>query len=135
MRVPYKTERVKNPVYKKDKNGVKKAWTPNPNGALRTDIFDFPVLAGKLYENERTEHPTQKPEALITEFLKAFVPKEDGKFVGSVLDPFMGSGTLPVACERLNLEGNHVTYTGIELETKWYDTAKHRISLLKGLDF
>lgn len=83
VRVPYKTERVKNPVYKKDKNGNKKAWIPNPNGALRSDIFDFPVLAGKLYENERTEHSTQKPESLIMELVKAFCPKdENNRFNG-----------------------------------------------------
>ena len=67
---------------------------------------------------------------LCEKLLKIYAPKN-----AVIYDPFMGSGTLPVACERLNLEGNHVTYTGIELETKWYDTAKHRISLLKGLDF
>ena len=119
VRVPYKTERVKNPVYKKDKNGVKKAWIPNPNGALRNDVFEFPVLAGKLYENERTEHPTQKPESLITELVKAFCPKD-----GRVLDPFMGSGTTPAVCNKLNID-----CVGIELEEKWYNIAKNRIGV------
>ena len=117
VRVPYKTERVKSPVYKKDKDGNKKAWLPNPNGALRDDIFEFPVLAGKLYEQERTKHPTQKPESLITELLKAFAPKG-----GDVLDPFMGSGTTIVCCNRLGLNG-----AGIELEREWFDIALQRV--------
>lgn len=119
VRVPYKTERVKNPVYKKDKNGVKKAWIPNPNGALRNDVFEFPVLAGKLYEKERTEHPTQKPESLIIELVKAFCPKG-----GKVLDPFMGSGTTPAVCNKLGID-----CIGIELEEKWYNIAKNRIEV------
>ena len=67
VRVPYKsTDRLKNPVYYKGKNGEKKIWQPNPNGAMRGDIWDFPTLAGKAFEKEKTPHPTQKPEALIT---------------------------------------------------------------------
>lgn len=74
VRVPYKTDRVKNPVYKKNAKGD--VADLNPNGALRTDIFEYPILAGKLYQDERTDHPTQKPEALITELIKAFVLKK-----------------------------------------------------------
>ena len=76
VRVPYKsTDRLKNPEYYKGKNGEKKIWQPNPNGAMRGDIWDFPTLAGKAFEKEKTPHPTQKPEALITEIIKAFCPK------------------------------------------------------------
>ena len=127
VRVPYKTDRVKNPVYKKNAKGELKAWTPNPNGALRTDIFEYPILAGKLYQDERTDHPTQKPEALITELIKAFCPKKDGKYDGVVLDPFLGSGTTAVCCEKLNKQGNNIRYIGIELEQHWCDVANDRL--------
>ncbi len=93
VRVPYKsTDRLKNPVYYKNSHGEKCKWEPNPKGAMRGDIWAFPTLAGKLYQNEKTTHPTQKPEALITEIIKAFCPKnEDGFYEGVILDPFHGN--------------------------------------------
>ena len=135
VRVPYKsTERIKSPVYKKNAKGEKVAWTPNPLGALRGDIWDYPVLAGKLYEKERTGHPTQKPEALIIELIKAFCPKDsEGRYNGVVLDPFLGSGTLGVCCEKLNLQGHRIKWCGIELEEKWCDVARKRLNFGKGL--
>lgn len=129
VRVPYKSkERLKNPVYYKDKNGNKKEWHPHPGGALRGDIWQFPTLAGKLYKEERTEHPTQKPEALITELIKAYCPKnEQGQYEGTILDPFHGSGTLGVCCEKLNKQGHKIRWIGFELEEKWVNVCKQRI--------
>lgn len=133
IRVPYKSaERLKNPVYYKGKNGERKVWTPNPNGALRGDIWDFPTLAGKLYKQERTDHPTQKPEALITELLKAYCPKDnDGRYCGSVYDPFHGSGTLGVCAEKLNLAGHSIKWIGSEIEERWCDVANSRIEKVR----
>lgn len=129
VRVPYKsTERLKNPVYYKGKNGERKIWKPNPNGAMRGDIWNFPTLAGKAYEKEKTSHPTQKPETLITEIIKAYCPKNaDGKFEGNILDPFHGSGTLGVCCEKLNQQGHKIKWIGIELEQKWCNIAEERL--------
>lgn len=139
VRVPYKSaERLKNPVYYKGKNGERKVWKPDQRGALRGDIWDFPTLAGSLYKKERTEHPTQKPEALFMELIKAFCPKnEEGELEGLVFDPFHGSGTLGVCCERLNREGNKITWLGTELEPKWNDIALSRLEEFdcgKGID-
>ncbi len=130
VRVPYEsTKRLKSPVYYKDKNGNKKEWKPNPKGALRGDIWEFPTLAGKAFANERTSHPTQKPESLIYELIKAFCPKnKDGKYEGLILDPFHGSGTLGVCCEKLNKEGHNIKWIGIELEKKWVDISINRIN-------
>lgn len=129
VRVPYKsTERLKNPVYYKGKDGERKIWTPNPKGAMRGDVWAFPTLAGKAYEKEKTPHPTQKPEALIMELIKAFCPKDkEDRYCGTVLDPFHGSGTLGVCCEKLNREGHHIKWLGIELEERWCDIARERI--------
>lgn len=129
VRVPYKsTDRLKNPVYYKGKNGEKKIWQPNPNGAMRGDVWDFPTLAGKAFEKEKTLHPTQKPEALIMEIIKAFCPKDaEGKYAGTILDPFHGSGTLGVCCEKLNKEGHKIKWIGIELERNWCNIAEERI--------
>lgn len=130
VRIPYKsTERLKSAVNYKDAKGNTKTWTPNPQGAMRGDIWDFPTLAGRRFEKERTEHPTQKPESLITEIIKAFCPMRDGKYNGSILDPFHGSGTLGVCCEKLNaVDGNQILWTGIEIEKRWCDIAQERIN-------
>lgn len=129
VRVPYKsTERLKKPVFYKNSKGEKVGWTPNPNGAMRGDVWSFPTLAGKVFEKEKTSHPTQKPEALIMELIKAFCPKDkDGFYNGTILDPFHGSGTLGVCCERLNAQGHKIRWIGIELEKKWCDIANERL--------
>ena len=132
VRLPYKsTERLKSPVKYKGSDGSVKIWQPNPNGAMRGDIWDFPTLAGKRFAKEKTPHPTQKPESLITELLKAFCPMKDGKFCGTVLDPFHGSGTLGVCCEKLNSQGHSIKWIGIELEKKWCDVAQERLAKLR----
>jgi len=133
VRVPYKsTKRLRNTVYYKDKNGNKKAWKPNPNGALRGDIWSYPTLAGKAFAKERTSHPTQKPEALIIELIKAFCPKnEEGKYEGKILDPFHGSGTLGVCCEKLNQQGHNIKWIGIEIEEKWVNISNERINKIE----
>lgn len=132
VRVPYKsTERLKNPVYYTGKNGEKKVWTPNPAGALRGDIWSFPTLAGKLYEKEKTPHPTQKPESLIMELIKAYCPKDsEGHYCGTIFDPFHGSGTLGVCCEKLNQQGHNIRWIGSELECRWCEIANERLANL-----
>ncbi len=128
VRIPYKSEeRLRNKITYRGKDGEKKVWEPNPRGSMRGDIWDFPTLAGKRFEHEKTEHPTQKPESLITELIKAFCPMKNGKYTGNIIDPFHGSGTLGVCCEKLNKEGNEIKWTGIELEKRWCNVAEERI--------
>lgn len=59
-------------------------------------------------------HPTEKPVGLMLKLLQ--------KTAGSVLDPFMGSGTTGVACAKLGR-----SFTGIEAERKFFDIACARI--------
>lgn len=128
VRIPYKSsERLRSAVKYKDAKGNEKIWEPNPRGANRGDVWDFPTLAGKAFASERTAHPSQKPEALITEIIKAFCPMSEGLFTGSILDPFHGAGTLGVCCERLNKDGHRIMWTGIEIESRWCDIAKQRL--------
>lgn len=61
-----------------------------------------------------TGHPTQKPERLM-EWSVLFTS-------GTVVDPFMGSGTTGVACARLGRK-----FIGIEIEPKYFDIACRRI--------
>jgi site-specific DNA-methyltransferase (adenine-specific) len=63
-------------------------------------------------------HPTQKPCAVMMWTIeKAKVPEG-----ATVLDPFMGSGTTGVACERLGRK-----FIGIEKERRYFDIACKRI--------
>ena len=61
-------------------------------------------------------HPTQKPIAVM-EWCLGFLP--DAK---TILDPFMGSGTTLVACQRMGRHG-----TGIELDPDYFDIACRRV--------
>jgi len=123
MRIPYRSERVKNPCYKKDSKGVKRAWLPNPMGALKGDVWKYPVLSGKLYQQERTAHPTQKPETIVTDLIRAFLPK---KVDAKVFDPFSGSGTVPVCCQKLGIK-----WVACEIEDKWVDVTNKRLETLR----
>lgn len=63
------------------------------------------------------QHPTQKPEWLMERCVSSVVPPE-----GTCLDPFMGSGTTLVACQKLGRQG-----TGIELDPDYFDIACKRV--------
>ena len=64
--------------------------------------------------DEYHAHPTQKPIKLLLRLVR--------RTVGTVLDPFMGSGTTGVACARLGRR-----FIGIEIEPKYFDIACRRI--------
>lgn len=60
-------------------------------------------------------HPTQKPVDLFMELIQCNVAK-------TVLDPFLGSGTTAIACERLNRH-----WIGIEISKEYCEIAAKRI--------
>lgn len=66
---------------------------------------------------EKNGHPCPKPIGQWTRLLKRVM--RDGE---TVLDPFMGSGTTLVACQRMGLHG-----TGIELDPDYFDIACRRV--------
>jgi site-specific DNA-methyltransferase (adenine-specific) len=81
---------------------------------LRT-VWDIPNNKAKT-ERQFGGHPTQKPRRLTDRlFLVA------GQSGGSVLVPFMGSGTEMVAALD-----NEMRPTGIEIEREWFDLACSR---------
>ena len=77
------------------------------------DLKDYPAGTKDLKNND---HPTPKPTPLFIYLLSKFLKK------GVVLDPFLGSGTTAVACERLNRR-----WIGIEIEEKYCEIAAKRI--------
>jgi site-specific DNA-methyltransferase (adenine-specific) len=74
------------------------------------DVQRFPVGSYKA-----TGHPAEKPQAL-----KDFLVKHSGD--GTVLDPFMGSGTTGVAAVQAGRE-----FIGIEMDPVWFESACRRI--------
>lgn len=60
-------------------------------------------------------HPTEKPVGLIEELLRNSLAK-------TVVDPFMGSGTTLVACQRLGRMG-----TGVEIDPEYWTVACERV--------
>ncbi len=84
---------------------------PMPEGGpCAPGVFRHSVFGGEKH------HVTGKPVALMRDLLQ-LVPRG-----GAVLDPFMGSGTTGVACAR-----NGRSFTGIEIEPRYFDIACRRI--------
>lgn len=68
---------------------------------------------------QKNHHPTVKPIALLKKIIALFkTPNEL-----HVLDPFMGSGSMGIACIELG-----VSYTGIELDPEYYTIAQTRLA-------
>jgi len=89
------------------------AWTSLSGEAVKQFTYNGSGMQAK--EKNRV-HPTQKPVALM-EWCLGFLP--DAK---TILDPFMGSGTTLVACQRMGRAG-----TGIELDPDYFAIACKRV--------
>jgi len=101
--------------YSNDQADCEMAWT---NLGFPARMFRH-VWNGMLRGSESKTprvHPTQKPVALM-EWCLGFLP--DAK---TILDPFAGSGTTLVACQRMGRHG-----TGIELDPDYFDIACKRV--------
>ena len=64
-------------------------------------------------------HPTCKPTALMEYLIKLVTPKG-----GTVLDPFMGSGSTGVAAKQ-----NGYGFIGIDMTPEYIEIAKARIGV------
>lgn len=88
----------------------------NMRGANPGDVWEFSHVH---YCNEnRQNHPTQKPEGIIERIVLASSNKGD-----IVLDPFSGSGTTIRVCQQL-----HRHAIGIELNPEYVEMTKERLS-------
>ena len=87
--------------------------------------FDTSKKASNVIENinqnipNDKEHPTQKPVELM-ELLLSYHAKTGM----TILDPFSGGGSTPVACEKRNLK-----WIGIEISEKYCEIAAKRIKI------
>ena len=80
------------------------------NGGGHRAVWTCPI--------EQGEHPTQKPERLVTEWVRSFTDSQE-----TILDPFMGSGTTGVAAVKRGRR-----FIGVEIEEKYFRLAARRIA-------
>lgn len=97
------------------------AWT-NRNSPVRifTHLWRGIMRAGEEnVVNGGKLHPNQKPVALMS-----FVLETMGVVRGdTVYDPYMGSGSIGVACHRAG-----VNYVGVEIDKSHFDVATQRLN-------
>ena len=85
--------------------------------------FSFPgkrpsdVMRAQKVPASRLSHPNEKPVELIEDLVKDVCPVG-----GTVLDPFMGSGSTGVACARAGMR-----FVGVELDEDYFDLSRRRI--------
>jgi len=106
-------------VWDKEVNGefadAELAWT-NLDKPVRLKRWMWNGMLRKGQE-DRNEHPTQKPLGVMEWCLQQLPPGCD-----TILDPFMGSGTTGVACVMSDR-----AFVGIEREQLYFDLARRRI--------
>ena len=106
-------------------------WTPvllygldlkgfgNVNGITKTDTYHISGggSVGFQRDKESKLHVCPKPLNIMVRMVQRYTATDE-----TILDPFMGSGTTLVACQRLGRSG-----TGIELDPDYFDIACRRV--------
>lgn len=92
---------------------------PDFNGRKGQPRYD-PPLPNSILEikSQRGKHSTRKPDALMEWILKYYSKEND-----IVLDPTMGSGSMGVACKKMNRK-----FIGIEKDEEIFKVAEERIN-------
>jgi site-specific DNA-methyltransferase (adenine-specific) len=85
---------------------------------MEDDAYDIKTGSENSRDTRRrNHHPTVKPVALM-EYLVRLACRPGG----TVLDPFMGSGTTGIACIREGMK-----FIGIEKSPEYFEIAKTRL--------
>jgi len=114
VRVPQKYPR------KKHFKGTKKGeYSCNPLGKNPGDVWYIPNVVHN--HPEKTAHPCQFPEELVKRLVLCLSNPDD-----TVLDPFAGSGTVGVVCEKYDRD-----YVLLEKEPQYCDIIHDRIKPFK----
>lgn len=92
---------------------LRKGNAKNINNMGTKNILDIKNIRGNK------THPTEKPVELNEIFIQNSSNKGE-----IILDPFMGTGSCGVACEKLGRN-----FIGIEIDKKYYEIAKERIGI------
>jgi DNA modification methylase len=89
--------------------------------ALGVENVVLPILLKISASEGKSTHPTVKPLSLMRYLITLITPPE-----GTILDPFLGSGTTLVAAKELGFSGR-----GIENDPEYLQIAKKRIENAK----
>lgn len=87
----------------------------NMRGANPGNVWEFSHM--HYCNKNRKKHPTQKPEGLYERMILASSNEGD-----TILDTFLGSGTLLRVCQQTNRNG-----IGIEINPEYVEMAKERL--------
>jgi site-specific DNA-methyltransferase (adenine-specific) len=115
--------RVENKIYGKAGSTIGTPRFYKSDAATGASRFFYVAKASKSERNAGLEgmpanhHPTVKPIKLMQYLTRLITPPQ-----GIVLDPFMGSGSTGVAC---NKEG--FSFVGIEISEEYFEIAKKRV--------
>jgi len=92
------------------------AWTSFNSSAKKIDY--------NASANRNRIHPTQKPTHLYRWILNKYAVSND-----KILDTHLGSGSIAIAIDKANrMEGMNLTFTGIELDKEYFDSAVKRFN-------
>lgn len=126
VRIPYGNHTLKYPSHPQAEtsqygNGKRRGeiWEPHPNGAKPKDVIEIPTTCNGM--NEKTPHPTQKPEELLRKIILASSNTGD-----IILDPFLGSGTTAVCAEQLGRR-----WLGCDMSVDYLDWAIRRMEIVQ----
>lgn len=125
VRIPYGSHTLKYPAHPQAEssqygNGKRSddIWEPHPNGAKPKDVIEIPTTCNGM--NEKTPHPTQKPEELLRKIILASSNPGD-----MVLDPFVGSGTTAVCAQQLGR-----LWLGCDMSLEYLEWAVRRLEIV-----
>ena len=109
-------------VSNKERNEGCEALSDKVSGSYAQDEWSRQNM-GNTPDKDRkpvkNHHPTVKPISLLKKIIQLFKTPNPLH----VLDPFMGSGSMGIACIELG-----VSYTGVELDTEYYTIAQTRLA-------
>ncbi len=91
--------------------------TSSNGGPLKSDRIHFSGGQAKISQSDGMGHTCPKPLSFMEKIIARFSLAGE-----TILDPFMGSGTTLVACQRLGRNG-----TGIELDPEYFEIACKRV--------
>ena len=122
LRIPYGSHTLKYPAHPQAETSAfgngrprRDDWMPHPMGAKPKDVIEVPTTCNGM--NEKTPHPTQKPEELVRKFILA------GSRAGDlVIDPFSGSGTTAVTAAQLGRK-----FSACDLSAEYNSWAANRL--------
>lgn len=128
VRVPYNAHTTRYPervqaVSSQYGGGVRRdRWVPHPLGAKPRDVLEIPTICNGMAE--KTDHPTQKPMALLRRLVAASSDAGD-----LVVDPFAGSGTTLAAAAALGRR-----WAGADADPRYVALARARLLAEEALE-